>query len=261
MPHSVGFVLGCFSWLLAGLFYPSEGLCGHPLVTDDSGTQGRGGFQIELNGMIGHDRERGATETLREVGTILSYGLSDTVDAVFGIPYRRIRIKDDEGAMGGVGLSDLSLDLKWRFHEQEGLGLALRLGVTFPTGDEKKALGTGRPTYGPFLIATKEISPWTFHLNLGYRRNENRLTERKDIWCASLASEFEARDKLKLVSDIGVQRNTDGTARTHPVFLILGIIYSLTSNLDVNFGIQLGLTGAETDYVIHPGVALRFALE
>lgn len=211
--------------------------------------------------MIGHDREKGATERAREVGTILSYGLSDTVDAVIGVPYRRIRIKDNDGAVSGVGLSDLSLDLKWRFHEREGLNLGLKLATTFPTGEEKKGLGTGRVTYGPFFIATKEVSPWTFHLNLGYRRNENRLTERKDIWCASLASEFEARDRLKLVSDIGVERNTDGTARAHPVFLILGFIYSLTSNLDVNFGIQLGLTGAETDYVIHPGVALRFTLE
>ncbi|MBI2997579.1 MAG: hypothetical protein HYY46_03870 [Deltaproteobacteria bacterium] len=73
----------------------SRAFAAHPLITDDTGTQGRSGFQLELNGMFGYDRGKGATERADEAGVILSCGLWETGDLAVDTPYERIRTEDD----------------------------------------------------------------------------------------------------------------------------------------------------------------------
>lgn len=179
----------------------------HPLVTDDTGTQGKGKFQIEVNSEFTFDKETadGVTtkETGGEVATILSYGITDNTDVVLGLPYQWFKVREDGDVVKKEdGISDMSLEMKWRFYEHEGLSLALKPGITLPTGDEDKGLGTGRMTYGMFFITTKEIEPWAFHINLGYTRNENKADERKDIWHASLAGELEVVKDIKVVANV-----------------------------------------------------------
>jgi len=117
---------------------------------------------------------------------------------------------------------------------------------------------TGRIIYSLYFITTTVIAPWAFHLNLGYIRNENRLDEREDIWHASLAGEVEAVKNLKVVGNIGIERNTDKTSNKHPAFILGGIIYSITENFDIDFGIKRGLNKPETDYSILVGIAFKF---
>lgn len=131
----------------------------HPLITDDTGTQGKGKFQLELNGEYGHDKEDGITTKTTQAATTLSYGVTDPVDIVLGIPYQHIRTKDSESVTKGDGISDISLELKWRFYEQDGLSFALKPGVTLPAGDDEKGLGSGKVTYHLFFIGTKEMKP------------------------------------------------------------------------------------------------------
>jgi hypothetical protein len=58
----------------------------HPLITDDTGTQGKGKFLLEVNSEVNYDKESEAgvkTKTTGgEVGTILSYGITENVDVV-----------------------------------------------------------------------------------------------------------------------------------------------------------------------------------
>jgi len=230
----------------------------HPLITDDTGTQGRGKFQIELNSEFAHEDEDGAKADTFQFATIFSYGVSDSVDVVLGVPYQHIRLKEDGQKDAQSGLSDISLELKWRFYEKDGLSFALKPGITLPTGDYEKGLGAGKFTYSVFFITTKEIEPWAFHLNLGYIRNENKVDERENLWHASLAGEIEALKDLKIVGNIGVEGNTDRTVDTHPVFVLGGIIYSISENLDIDFGIKGGLNKPETDYAVLAGLAWRF---
>ena len=144
--------------------------------------------------------------------------------------------------MTNDGISDMSIELKWRFYETDGFSFALKPGLTLPTGDDDKGLGSGRTTCHLFLITTKEIKPWAFHLNLGYNRNENKVDERKDIWHASLASTVEVIKDIKLAANIGAERNPDKSSNTHPAFIIGGLIYSISENFDIDFGIKGGLT-------------------
>ena len=235
----------------------------HPLITDDTGTQGKGRFQLEVNSEVNYDKESEAgvkTKTTGgEVATILSYGITENVDAVLGIPYQWFKVKEDgEIISREKGLLDISLELKWRFFEKDGWSFALKPGATFPTGKEEKDLGTGKLTYSMFLITTKEIEPWAFHFNLGYMRNENNLDERKDIWHISLASEVKLIKDLRLVTNIGMERNPDRASHKHPAFILGGFIYSITEKVDIDVGIKGGLNKPEADWRILTGIAWRF---
>jgi hypothetical protein len=230
----------------------------HPLITDDTGTQGKGKFQLELNSEFSHEDEDGTAEDAFEFASILSYGLTDSVDVVLGIPYQFIRLKEDGQKDTENGLSDISLEFKWRFYEKNGLSLALKPGMTLPTGDDDKGLGAGKVTYSAFFITTKEIEPWEFHLNLGYIRNENKADERKNLWHASLAAVYGITEKLTLVGNIGLERNVDRNVNTNPAFILGGLIYSISENLDIDFGVKGGLNKPEADYSVLAGLAWRF---
>jgi hypothetical protein len=245
------------------LLWSGLAFAAHPLITDDTGTQGKGKFQLEVNSEFNYDKEteEGVTtkETGGEVAPTLSYGIVDNLDIVLGVPCQWFKVKEDGDVTDKEdGISDIGLELKWRFYEKDGLSLALKPGITLPTGDDEKGLGAGRATYGLYFITTKEIEPWAFHLNLGYARNENKFDERKDIWHASLASEVEVVENLKVVANIGVERNTDEASSTHPAFILGGLIYSLSENFDIDFGVKGGLNKPETDCSILAGIAWRF---
>jgi len=229
-----------------------------PLITDDTGTQGRGNFQLELFGEYGHDREGIITTKTSDVSATLTYGLIETVDIVLGIPYQAWSSDNSESLVKGNGIADLSLEAKWRFYEKEGLSLALKPGFTIPTGDTEKGLGAGRPTYHLLFIATKQMKPWEFDMNVGYLYNENTASERKNIWSASLDAQVEVVKDLKLALDVGLATNPDSSSDTPPAYVLGGLIWSLRENLDIGLGVKVGLTKPETDISVRGGITWRF---
>lgn len=230
----------------------------HPLITDDTGTQGKGKFQLEVNGEFANENEDGAKANTTKISTTLSYGIVDDIDFMLGVPYQFIRIKAEGATTAENGISDISLELKWRFFEKGGLSLALKPGMSFPAGDEKRGLGSGKTAYSIFFITTKEIEPWAFHLNLGYIRNENNANERENLWHASVAAQVEALKNLNLVANVGLERNTDRLVDTPPAFVLGGLIYSVSETFDIDFGIKGGLNKPETDYSVLAGITCRF---
>jgi Putative MetA-pathway of phenol degradation len=254
--------------VLAVIFCSGWSFAAHPLITDDTGSQGKGKFLLEVNSEFSFDKERaeGLTtkETGGEVANLLSYGITENVDIVLGFPYQWAKTKGDEETLSDIdGISDVSLEAKWRFAEKDGGSFALKPGIILPTGDEKKGLGNGRPSYAFTFITTKEIGPWAIHLNLGYTRNRYKLREdkenhRKDIWHLSLAGEVEVIRNLKAVANIGIERNFNKESNRHPAFVLGGIICSILKNLDIDFGVKGGLNKPETDYSILLGTAFRF---
>jgi len=240
----------------------------HPLITDDTGTQGKGKFLFELSGQASYDRmdswddtgaKMKAKSRERELKANLTYGVMENIDVILGMPYQWKKTEESDITTSDVhGVADMSLEVKWRFYEQDGLSFALKPGLTLPTGDKDKDLGTGRATGSLCFIATKEANPLAFHINLGYKRNENQREQREDIWHASLAGEYKVIQNLKLVANIGAERNTDPSSNTHPAFLLGGVIYSIIENLDFDFGIKIGLNETEKDVAFLGGIALRF---
>jgi hypothetical protein len=250
------------AFLLGMILSPVDARAAHPIITDDTGTQGKGKTQIEVNGEYGWDRE--TAEGIEAKGkavaleTVLSYGVMDSLDLVLTLPYARV-----QETVGGVttrqnGVNDVSTELKWMFWERTGTSLAIKPGVSFPTGNEEKGLGTGKYGVSAFLVGTQEIEHWTFHVNLGYLRNNNRFEEEENLWHASLASEWKASEAVKLVANIGMEKNADPAAEKDPSFALVGFIYSLSEGLDIDFGYKAGLNDPETDQTILAGMAWRF---
>jgi hypothetical protein len=249
--------------VLAVLFSSSFSWAAHPLITDDSGTQGKGKFQLEVNGQYDSDKETDGGATIKTTGgqtnTTLSYGIVDNADVVFSLPYAWSRVNDGTTVSDAHGISDAVVEIKWRFFEKEGLSFAVKPGVSFPTGNEDKGLGAGKIGYHVFLIGSKEAAPWTFHVNLGYIRNETKADiEEKNLWHASFAATYEVIKDFKIVGDIGAEKNPDKSADNDPAFLILGGIYSLSENFDIDAGVKRGLTSSETDFSLMAGMTYRF---
>lgn len=235
---------------------PVEGA--HPLITEDTGTQGQGRFQLELTTEHGYQDENYSAEHERLFTATLSYGARDDLDLIFTLPYQRVSTENNGAIDTHSGRSDAGFDAKWRFYENGAWSMALKPGLTFPTGDENVGLGSGRSGYSLYHVTSFEPKPWAFHLHLGYRHHRNWVDERSGIWHASFAGWRQFGDKLKIVADLGANTNTDKASHTETAFLILGMIYSWTSDFDFDLGIKKGLTNPETDYSLLGGVTFRF---
>ncbi len=246
------------------LLITAPAFAGHPLVTDDTATQGRGNIQVELGMSCFYDKDK-ADEwtTVKEEGGEAAIGLTvgvlDTVDAVFGLPYAWYSVKENDVHVGREdGLSDMTFDVKWRFFEKRGWSLAVKPGISIPTGDEDRGLGSGGAGLRVFLIATKEIDPVTIHANVGYTLQENTVDERKDIWHASLAAEVKVIRNLKLLANVGVARNPVYRSDNHPIFFLGGAAYDLSDKITLDAGVKYGLTATETDWTGLAGLTVRF---
>lgn len=234
-----------------------------PLITDDTFTQGTGKLQLEVGGEYDRDRETDGGTAVREtdhiVTSVLTYGATDRIDIFIGLPYQRVVVKTGDVTTADVnGVSDTLFGAKWRFYEKEGSSFAVKPVVSMPTGNDEKGLGSGKIDYGAYVIASNVSDPWEIHLNLGYVRNENKINERKDIWHASLATAYAVTRSVKLCADLGADTNRDVTSEVEPAFLLGGAIFTVKDNLDISFGVKIGLNKPGTDWALLPGVTYRF---
>ncbi len=238
----------------------------HPLITDDTGTQGTGHVQIELNAECTENDEGSIEERGGRVDAVISYGLSDRVDLVVGIPWMWYDIEDGGMSLGrDDGQGDLAVELKWRFFEYEdhGLSMAIKPSVCFPAGDDDKGFGNGKVTGGGTLIVSKEGVLGQMHANVGYTRSEYGFegaaeSMQSDIWHASFAAGINLTADMLLVGNIGVETAAEKGAAEDPAFFTGGLIYSLTDDVDIDAGVRWGLNAEESDRACLAGIAARW---
>jgi hypothetical protein len=237
---------------------------GHPLVTDDTGTQGKGHVQVEVGLSFFYDKEKvdeltKAKTKSGEAAVSLAVGLLDSLDIILGVPYAWYGVKENGTRVGREdGIADIVLDAKWRFFEKNGWSLAIKPGLSLPTGNEDKGLGAGRAGYRLFFIGTKEFESVAIHANLGYIRNENKFEEREGLWHVSIAAEAEVLSGLKLMANIGAEKNPDPGSNNHPAFALGGISYDISEKITLDAGVKYGLTSTEDDWTFLTGLAVRF---
>lgn len=255
---------------------PESGRTAHPFVTDDTGTQGAGSWQLELLGQRdrhGHTADAGGGPVQHRrrstlLNPVLTYGLLENLDAAVGLNHTRSHVSENGAVIAEAsGLSDSTLELKWRFHEQDGLSFALKPGIQLPTGDETRDLGTGRTSWGVNLIATYEAKPWILLGNIAYSRARFKLPQdeadnRGHPWRVSAGVAYSVRGDVRLVGELGVRANP---SRDDPFlpgpngrFAMLGAIYSSTEKVDLDIGLRKGLNHAETDTAFLVGATFRW---
>jgi hypothetical protein len=258
MVRAAALVIG----LTASLMAAGTAFAAHPLITDDTGTQGRGKFQLEATGTWITDQEDTGGEGVREIGSLavlaFAAGVSETLDLVVGVPYMWTETKEAGQTTRDDGPSDTVIEAKWRFYDKEKFSMAIKPGLLFPTGDEEQGRGTGHVGYATFLISTFETEPWAFDANIGYLYLENRLEERVQLWFASLATRFAVSEQWTVVGEIGATRNADPDDKSHPAFTQAGLIFSPSDDLDLSLGFLAGLSDAEVDQAVRVGVTIRF---
>lgn len=220
----------------------------HPLITEDTGTQGAGGWQIEVFGEDGKARGTGAP--LERQDAVLSYGVARNADVQVGLPWIR--------HAGGHGNGDVSLDLKWRFLERGPLSLGLKPAVTLPTGDEARRLGAGRAGWGSLLILSYDLGSWAFHAHAGYKRNRNSLGERESLKHLSGAVAVQAAPGVKVLVDVARTTSADPSESRAERYLVFGAIWSVGKDLDLDLGLKVGAGGAALDEALLLGLTARW---
>ncbi|VVE44361.1 transporter [Pandoraea morbifera] len=223
----------------------------NPLVTDDTGTQDTGNWQLELNSewlTLPTARQQQWTNTL-------TYGVLPNLDLALQAPYQRTH-PDGDGWTSG--LTDLTLQAKWRFIETAQWSLGLKPFVTLPTASQDRNLGNGRATTGANLLMQYNLDRWTFLANTGYTWNNNSIGNRRALWNASTAVLFSVTDELRLAADIGIATNADASTRTKPAYALVGAIYSPTKDLDLDVGYKRGLNPASLAHSVQAGVTIRW---
>ena len=86
------------------LMLPGASRAAHPLVSDDTGTQGAGRWQFEASADRTRERDDGLVAREHEVAFTLTRGLSDTLDLAIGLPWLRLAAS---GAPTQRGAGDL----------------------------------------------------------------------------------------------------------------------------------------------------------
>jgi len=230
----------------------------HPLVTEDTGTQGTGRFQLEVNAESSRDRAGGVRVTGFQPAAAITYGLLDNLDVQLGRPYLR-QVTDPGGANVVVkGGLDTSLDFKWRFYENDGLSIGLKPGVTFATGDERRGLGTGKPTIGSLLIASLERERYALHAHAGWRRNSNTVGQRDEIVQFAAAALFKTTVNTRVFLDLSRTTDPDPASRSSVRYATLGLIHSPVANIDLDLGWRQAVGRPAIDSSLMFGATLRW---
>ena len=233
------------------LFEPAA-YAAHPLISEDTGTQGTGNLELEL----------GNSWSVADGGRVyvfkpqLSYGASPTVDLI-AQPWW-LSTRDATGA-SNQGFGDTNFDAKWRFFGQDPLSIAVRAGVETPTA--RDGLGLPQPGYSPhaLLVATVDRAPLVLHANLGYVHVPEASGVRVNGYHVSLAAMIAASDRLTITFDAAADSSPDSGVGSRPAVALAGAIYTVRPGLDVDAGYLVGLNSAAVNRQWLLGITFRWA--
>ncbi|VVE52944.1 transporter [Pandoraea horticolens] len=218
------------------LFCPLSAFAAHPLVTDDTGTQGDGNWQFETNSEVTSKQPDIGHQSLWN--STLTRGVGEAIDLYVNVPYTTIQNRSDTA---GSGIGDVETGAKWRMYDNGAFSIGLKPYLTFPSGSDRRGLGTGRVNAGATLLTQYAIGDWTFLFNAGATYEPNRQSQRQALWKVSGAVMYRVLPSTQLIFDVGTSQNPDFAQRTNPAFMILGAIYSPKPWLDLDVGYRRGL--------------------
>jgi hypothetical protein len=245
---------------------PATALAFQPLITDDTGTQGEGGNQIEAAYNRSSDKTPGGRTITHEVPLVYTRGITDALDMYVG--GTRMKIAPDAPAATESGWSNPVIGAKWRFYDDEAskLSFALKPEVSMGVSDSKEArgLGTGKTSYGLGLLMTQETGFGAFLANLqvdraNYADDTLNAGERRTQYRLSVAPVWDVAEGWKLALDTGAMTNPDRAAKDWMGYVELGAIYSPSKDLDFALGvIRNNRDGDAQTTQITMGVTWRF---
>ena len=214
-------------------------------------------YRVEFDQAYLYAKVRRIDETLFQTSATLSAYVRNDLNFSISVPYEFVTLSAGSRTVREDGLTDVFVDSRWTFYEQKGkFNLVLRTGVILPTGDYKKGFGSGRVRGNLFLTATKELSPVSVFLNLGYRLNSNRVGEENHLWLASLGGRFGIYKNLKGVVSLEVDRQASKNGSPDPISWLVYLVYPINGRFDLNGGVR-GFINS-TEYIGYFGTGFNF---
>jgi hypothetical protein len=225
---------------------------GHPMLSEDTGTQGKGNWELEL----GNEWIQSSADRSFLFQPQLSYGASPTLDLIVQPSWTTA-----EGTPGGRvrGLGDTNLDVKWRFYGAAPWSIGIRAGLGLPTAQRGLGLPNGNVSPHAILVATADLAPFAFDVNLGCSYVPGDARQRSDQYHFSAAATYTANERLFLVLDAAADSNPDSAPGSNQAVALLGVIYTVHPGLDVDVGYRgrLGAVGPVHQWLL--GITLRGA--
>jgi len=257
-------VLLIMTMILAVIAPPAQAM--HPLVTDDTGTQGPGGVLVESS--INYLKDNEFKSTVVPVAVTL--GIGETMDAAVEMPYLSLRPSPATGN-NESGLSDVVFRFKHRFYEQEKKSggrdqleqsLAYQVAFSQPTGNEEKGLGAGKSRWGGRLISTTEWEAVEINANLGYESSGRALRRGNFTFehavAMSVAAKYERSKPWEPVVELAVVRVKETDVFSRIANALVGLIYEPSEHFYVDAGIRVGLNASSEDYGFLAGFGYKF---
>jgi len=225
----------------------------HPLISEDAGFLGKGGRQVET-GFEYSAASEGADSYSRSVAAEFSYGLGGSADLLFTVPWSGWSAAGESES----GLADLALEAKFRIAEKGGWIFALKPGLSVPSGDRTRGLGSGKSAFWAYVIAGRSAGPWQFYFNAGSFLDKEHGGNEDLIFKGSAAAALEVAPKTLVTADLTTETASDPASGEHPLAAIFGLVHSPAANLDLDAGVKLGLSDTADGLGLLAGVTFRF---
>ena len=224
-------------------------VAGHPFVTEDPETQGKGNVEAEFS--FGYRKADDGTKT-SSLGNSFALGVAPKLDLVIGYSYDFVKVPTGKDTRG---MGDVEAQLKTYFNEHNGWmpSLGLKGGVSLPSeeGGQAAVLVT--------VPAEWEFEPFEVYASVGADIG-TRLAgndERTDLFRASVAGSWEVREKIYLVSELLWEKQTSPSADSVLEGMI-GAQWEITEAMMLDAGIRAGLTEDSPDYTFLVGFTMYF---
>jgi len=154
------------------------------------------------------------------------------------------------------GMGDADFSVKWRYHEErEGSwwpSLGASLGIEFPTGNEKKGLGSGLTDYALNFIIQKSVAKKTkVRVNNGVVFAGNTQTgavgikTRGTVYAAASSVVRDFNPRWKLGTEVYFATTSNFNLGRSALQLLSGGNYAIRDNVSLDFALTGGfLAGA-----------------
>jgi hypothetical protein len=225
-------------------------MAAHPLVTEDTATQGTANLEIE-NG-FSYARSNGS---VFEYQPQLSVGLTPTLDLIVQPAYFDVRSAGSDVH----GLGDTNFDSKWRFFGSKPWSFGVRAGLGLPTNQHDLGL-PGSVSKHALLVATYDEAPITIHLNAGMTITPDTAGLKSNSGHFSAALMWALDEKLILTAEAAADANPDLQHSSWGGSTLAGIIFTARPGLDLDFGFQFHFNSAIAPRTWLGGITYRFAL-
>jgi hypothetical protein len=177
---STGLKLLALAPLLLALGAPSSS-AQQPFLTDDAEVTSRGHVHFEYANEF-YVLQKAAYPNLRQDTSnfVIQYGLLDGVEVNMDFPLIAIVNARGSGKSSVFGLGDVDFAAKWNLVKEvpgsSHPAFTVTAAAEFPTGSEKKQLGSGLTDYLLNTILQKTFSDTALHFNAGIQFSGNTQT-------------------------------------------------------------------------------------